>query len=40
VIHYLDLADGAAFVDGVDASTRRHAPPGVYVLSGVSSFPC
>jgi hypothetical protein len=38
-IGYLDLADGAAFVRGIavfdDAARRR----GVFVLSGVSSFP-
>jgi hypothetical protein len=38
-VHYLDLADGSDFVAGVAAfdDAARHA--GVYVLSGVSSFP-
>lgn len=38
-IHYLDFADGAAFVDGVaqfDASARER---GLVMLSGVSTFP-
>lgn len=38
-VHYLDLADGAEFVDGVakfDAAAREK---GVFILSGVSSFP-
>ncbi len=38
-VHYLDLADGSGFVVGVaqfDAAARKA---GVYVLSGVSSFP-
>src|SRR5205807_1889984 len=38
-IHYLDLADGSDFVDGIgqfDAQARRR---GVFVLAGVSSFP-
>ena len=38
-IPYLDLADGAAFVAGIaqfDAAARRR---GIFVLSGVSSFP-
>ncbi len=38
-IHYLDLADGSAFVDGVaqfDTAAKTH---NVFVLSGVSSFP-
>jgi hypothetical protein len=37
--HYLDLADGSDFVAGIvkfDAAARKA---GVYVLSGVSSFP-
>jgi len=38
-IHYLDLADGADFVAGIrqfdDAARRR----GIFILSGVSSFP-
>ena len=38
-IHYLDLADGSDFVEGIaqfDAAARAR---GVFVLSGVSSFP-
>jgi Domain of unknown function (DUF4166)/Saccharopine dehydrogenase NADP binding domain len=38
-IHYLDLADSSEFVDGIarfDAEARRR---GIFVLSGVSSFP-
>lgn len=38
-IHYLDLADGSAFVDGVAAYDERARAAGIYVLSGVSSFP-
>jgi hypothetical protein len=37
--HYLDLADGADFVAGVSAYDARAQEAGVYVLSGVSSFP-
>ena len=36
---YLDLADGAAFVDAVQAFDSDARAAGVYVLSGVSSFP-
>jgi hypothetical protein len=38
-IHYLDLADGSDFVTGIrqfDAPARKR---GIFVLSGVSSFP-
>ncbi len=38
-IHYLDLADGAEFVAGIrrfDAQARQR---GLFILSGVSSFP-
>lgn len=38
-VHYLDLADGAGFVEGIarfDAQARAGA---LFVLSGVSSFP-
>ena len=38
-IHYLDLADGSGFVAGIrqfDAAARAR---GIFVLSGVSSFP-
>jgi hypothetical protein len=38
-VHYLDLADGAAFVDGVQAFDAAAHAADVYVLSGVSSFP-
>ncbi len=38
-IHYLDLADGSAFVEGVGAYDAAAREAGVYVLSGVSSFP-
>jgi hypothetical protein len=36
---YLDLADGADFVLGVGALDRQARAAGVFVLSGVSSFP-
>ena len=38
-VHYMDLADDGAFVDGIrslDADARRR---GVFVLSGLSTFP-
>jgi Domain of unknown function (DUF4166)/Saccharopine dehydrogenase NADP binding domain len=38
-VHYLDLADGSGFVDGVAAFDAAARDAGVYVLSGVSSFP-
>ncbi|RAZ90099.1 saccharopine dehydrogenase [Mesorhizobium hawassense] len=38
-IHYLDLADGSEFVDGVAAFDAAAKAAGVMVLSGVSSFP-
>jgi Domain of unknown function (DUF4166)/Saccharopine dehydrogenase NADP binding domain len=38
-IHYLDLADGSEFVAGVRAFDAAARAAGVYVLSGVSSFP-
>ncbi len=37
--HYLDLADASAFVAGVAAFDEDARAAGVYVLSGVSSFP-
>jgi hypothetical protein len=37
--HYLDLADGSDFVAGIGAYDDRAKAAGVYVLSGVSSFP-
>lgn len=38
-INYLDLADGSGFVDGVCAFDARAKHVGIFVLSGVSSFP-
>jgi hypothetical protein len=38
-IHYLDLADGSDFVEGVHAFDPAARRAGVFVLSGVSSFP-
>jgi short subunit dehydrogenase-like uncharacterized protein len=38
-IDYLDLADGADFVAGISAFDSAARTRGVYVLSGVSSFP-
>jgi hypothetical protein len=38
-IHYLDLADGAAFVDGIAAFDGEAKARDIFVLSGVSSFP-
>lgn len=38
-IHYLDLADGSDFVAGIAQFDARARDAGVYVLSGVSSFP-
>lgn len=38
-VHYLDLADGAAFVAGVNAYDSLAREAGIYALSGVSSFP-
>ena len=38
-IHYLDLADGSDFVAGVPAFDPAARGAGVFVLSGVSSFP-
>ena len=38
-VHYLDLADGAAFVGGIGAFDDAARAAGIYVLSGVSSFP-
>jgi hypothetical protein len=37
--HYLDLADGSDFVAGVSVLDSDARAAGVYVLSGVSSFP-
>ena len=38
-VNYLDLADGSEFVSGVAAFDEVARNAGVYVLSGVSSFP-
>ncbi len=38
-VHYLDLADGSDFVAGVMKFDAAARAAGVYVLSGVSSFP-
>jgi Domain of unknown function (DUF4166)/Saccharopine dehydrogenase NADP binding domain len=38
-IPYLDLADGAAFVDGIAAFDGEAKAQNIFVLSGVSSFP-
>jgi hypothetical protein len=37
--HYLDLADDAAFVAGIDRLDREAAAAGVCVISGASSIP-
>ena len=37
--HYLDLADGSDFVRGINAFDGEAKARGVFVLSGVSSFP-
>jgi uncharacterized protein DUF4166/saccharopine dehydrogenase-like protein len=38
-IHYLDLADSTDFVCGIERFDERARARGVFVLSGVSSFP-
>lgn len=38
-IHYLDLADGSEFVKGVTQFDDAAKAAGIFVLSGVSSFP-
>ena len=38
-VHYLDLADGSDFVAGIGAFDAQAKSAGIYVLSGVSSFP-
>ncbi|BCE02498.1 SDR family oxidoreductase [Marinicellulosiphila megalodicopiae] len=38
-VHYLDFADAAAFVFGVSKFDEEAKVAGVFVLSGVSSFP-
>jgi hypothetical protein len=37
--HYMDLADGAEFVQGIAVHDDAARAAGVFVLSGVSSFP-
>jgi len=37
--HYLDLADASEFVSGVRSYDESARAAGVYILSGVSSFP-
>ena len=38
-VHYLDLADGADFVFGISQFNAAAKEAGIFVLSGVSSFP-
>lgn len=38
-VHYLDLADGSAFVQGIEAFDEEARAAGIFVLSGVSSYP-
>ena len=38
-VHYLDFADGADFVAGVTAFDEAADAAGIFVLSGVSTFP-
>jgi hypothetical protein len=38
-VNYLDLADGSDFVACIDAFDSQAKAAGIYVLSGVSSFP-
>lgn len=38
-IHYLDLADGSDFVTGISQFDDEARARGVFILSGVSSFP-
>jgi hypothetical protein len=38
-VHYLDLADGADFVEGISRFDAAAKARGVYALTGVSSFP-
>ena len=37
--NYLDLADGSAFVEGINAYDTEAREKGLFVLAGVSSFP-
>jgi hypothetical protein len=38
-VNYLDFADGASFVEGIAAFDAQARGQGVFMLSGVSSFP-
>jgi hypothetical protein len=38
-VHYLDLADGSAFVDGIRRFEDEARAKRLFILSGVSSFP-
>jgi hypothetical protein len=38
-VHYIDLADGAAFVGGIGAFDEAARKANVFVLSGASTFP-
>lgn len=38
--HYIDLADGRAFVDGITILDAQAKEKGVLVISGASSVPC
>jgi hypothetical protein len=38
-VNYLDLADGAEFIEGVAAFDGQARSKGLYVLTGVSTFP-
>lgn len=38
--HYIDLADGRSFVDGITALNTQAQEAGVLVISGASSVPC
>jgi saccharopine dehydrogenase-like NADP-dependent oxidoreductase len=37
--NYMDLADGAEFVSGIEQFDKEAKASGIYILSGVSSFP-
>tara|TARA_A200000113_G_scaffold218393_1_gene225870 strand:- start:97 stop:1188 length:1092 start_codon:yes stop_codon:yes gene_type:complete len=38
--HYIDLADGREFVEGITALEKTAKDKGVFVISGASSVPC
>ncbi|MEM7206579.1 MAG: DUF4166 domain-containing protein [Pseudomonadota bacterium] len=38
-IHYADLADASDFVNGIQAFNKEATQAGIFVLSGLSSFP-